>query len=110
MISIPLLMLSGFFSSDNNFAPFLIPIKYLSLFKHLYQILIENEFGNNNPLICMNVKDKCTEVFCPSPCNPMKDFNFKESMAVSFAVTSALGLFLSIIGYTILYFLVKIKR
>ena len=47
MTNIPLLLLSGWFASASNFAPYLIPFKYLSLFKYGYQILNDIEFGGD---------------------------------------------------------------
>lgn len=100
MFSIPLLMLSGFFSSSKNFVPYLIPFKYLSLFKWAYQLFIQNEFSDSPPLTCQNP---------PNPCNPLGNFDFDESMATSFAVASAVSLFFGILGFILVYALVKIK-
>lgn len=94
-------MLSGFFLSDDNFAPYLIPFKYFSLFKYCYQILIQNEFENNNPMTCSNPPDNC---------NPLPDLDFTESMATSFACSSAVGIFFGTVGFIILYYFVKIKN
>lgn len=99
MFSIPLLLLSGYYSSDNNFVPYLFPFKYLSPFKWSYQVVAINEFKNNN-LNCNNA---------PYRCSPLEDLNFDESLETCFAVLASLGIFYAIIGFIILYVFVKIK-
>lgn len=93
-------MISGFFAVEDNYAPYLIPFKYLSLFKWAFQILILNEFTDATPLTCSNFPDKC---------DLLKDLGLDESINTAYAASSAVGIFFSIIAFLILYFFVKIK-
>ena len=99
MFNIPLLVLAGYFSPQDNFVPYLIPFKYLSPFKWIYQMLITNEFADAN-ISCMNPPDNC---------NPLESMNFAESMPVNFAVLSSVSVFYGAIGFLIVYFCIKIK-
>lgn len=94
MINVNLLILGGFYSPQENFVPYLFPFKYISLFKWSYQLLLENEF-NDNFYTCQNP---------PSSCNPLIQYNFTESIAVDFAVTSAIGVIFAVIGYILVYY------
>jgi hypothetical protein len=96
-----MLMLSGFFSNADNFAPYLIPIKYLSLFKWGYQIMIYNEVDGNLAYTCSNP---------PSECLSLGDLEFKESKLVSYIILSTLVVVYTFLGYIGVYYLVKIKR
>lgn len=93
-------MISGFFAVEDTYAPFLIPFKYLSLFKWAFQIFIYNEFLDPKPLTCSNFPDKC---------DLLKDLGFNETINTAYAVSAAVGIFFSILAFTILYFFVKIK-
>ncbi len=91
--------LSGYFSPQDNFVPYLIPFKYLSHFKWAYQLLIENEFSGAN-ISCMNPPDSC---------NPLESLDLSESMAVNFAVMASLTVFYGILGFLIVYKCIRIK-
>ena len=86
MVTIPFLLLCGFFANSANFAPYLIPFKYFSLFKWIYQLLVENEFAGGVPLTCEN---------SPMYCDPLMTYHFDEPMWASF------------VGLGVLYFLFK---
>lgn len=86
--------------NDDNFAPFLIPFKYLSPFKWIYQILVLNEFTDSPPYTCSNP---------PNNCNPLSDFEFSETIEQSFGLSAALSAFYGIIGFLLIYFFHKIK-
>lgn len=100
MMTIPFLMVSGFFVPEDNYAPYLIPFKYVSLFKWTYQILILNEFTNGTPLTCSNP---------PKACDVLKDLDFNETMATAYAVASSVAVAFGIVSFLILVYYVKIK-
>lgn len=95
------MMLSGFFSNDSNFLPYLIPFKYISLFKYSYEILVYNEFKDNEPFVCSAP---------PNNCDTFADLNLKQSIATSFAVASSVGVFYLLIAFFVVYFFVKVKN
>ena len=95
-----MLIVSGFFAKENTYAKYLIPIKYISLFKWVFQILIMNEFKDGSPLTCSNYPDKC---------DLLADLNFKESMAVSYACTAATTIGFGLVAYILLHHLAKIR-
>ncbi len=99
MFNIPLLVLSGYFSPQDNFVPYLFPIKYISPFKWIFQLLVTNEFTTAN-ISCMNP---------PENCNPLLFYNFNESIAVDFGVLTSVAIFFGILGYLMVYFCIKIK-
>ncbi len=99
MFSIPLLILSGYFSPQQNFVPYLFPFKYVSIFKWIFQLLVTNEFTD----------DMITCLTPPQNCDPLAQYAFEESMAVDFAVLASVGVGFGIIAYLILYFSIKIK-
>ncbi len=93
LFSIPLLLLSGFYAAAENFLPYMIPLKYISLFKYAFQVLVEMEFTNAQALDCSNNID--------FPCNPLKDqYNFLEPFWVSMICVVAL-----IFGFRLLAFI-----
>jgi hypothetical protein len=100
-MTIPLLILSGFFAKSSNFAPYLKPFEYLSFFKYLFQTLIHNEYSDNQPLICANFKIQC---------HPLAYlFVFPEPFYVSFIAIGCLLIFYSMIGFLFLYFFSRPK-
>jgi ABC-type glutathione transport system ATPase component/ABC-type multidrug transport system permease subunit len=101
-LTIPLLLLSGFFANANNFAPYLIPFKYLSMFKYGFQTLIHNEFQMLSPLNCQNL--------APDMCTPMATrFTFLEPFYLDFVLITALIIFFKTISFILLYKFAKIK-
>ena len=99
MITIPLLLLSGYYSAQENFAPYLFPFKYISPFKWTYQLISLNEFNDLN-LNCSN---------SPTRCSPLADLNFEESIETCFGVLASLSIFYGLIGFIFVYSFVKIK-
>ena len=78
----PLMLLSGGFASQNNFAPYLKPLEYISGYKYSYQILTHNEFYDIQPLNCSNGNSPL--------CNPLNNiFSYPESMKLSFILMGA---------------------
>lgn len=101
-MTVPLLLLSGFFASADNFAPYLIPFKYLSMFKYGYQTLIHNEFIDSSPLTCLQST--------PDMCSPMASrFTFLEPYYICFIAVASLVVFFNAIALFILWKTAKIK-
>ena len=94
-----MMLVSGFFTNQDNFAPYLIPLKYLSILKYPYQMLIINEFENLAPLNCVNLAD----------CNPIRDYHFNESFETCVGAFIALIVVLRLFALLFLYLFVKIK-
>jgi ABC-type multidrug transport system ATPase subunit/ABC-type multidrug transport system permease subunit len=102
MLMIPMLLLSGFFANADNYAPYLIPFKYLSPFKYAYQTAISLEFNNLQPLNCMNSN--------PNLCDPLPNqFFFLEPFWLSIVLLSAIIVFFKFWGFIFLYKFGKIK-
>ena len=105
VFSIPLLLLSGFFATSDNYAPYLKPFEYISVFKYAYQILTNIEFIEIQPLNCMNVGSTN-----PIVCDPLKQrFTFLEPMYLSIILICVLIVFFNIIAFIIIYFKSRIK-
>lgn len=94
MFSIPFIMLSGFFSNAKNFVPYLIPFKYICIFKWAYQLVVYNEFDEHTILTCNNP---------PNECFALGDIKFDESFKTSFAVISANAVFYGLIAFFLIY-------
>jgi hypothetical protein len=76
LFSVPLLLLSGFYAAAENFLPHMIPVKYISLFKYAFQVLVHMEFTDPQALNCFNNLE--------FPCDPLKNqYNFLEPFWVS---------------------------
>lgn len=102
VFSIPLLLLSGFFANQDNFAPYLKALEYFSVFKYGFQILTEIEYTNIQPLNCWNNLN--------SPCDPMvQRFNFREAFWVSCMLIGILIIFFKTIAFIALYLKSKMK-
>jgi len=100
--SIPLLLLSGFFANQDNFAPYMKAFEYFSVFKYGFQILTEIEYTNIQPLNCSN-----STVL---PCNPMvQRFNFREAFWVSCMLIPILIIFFKTIAFISMYLKSKMK-
>jgi len=94
--------LSGFFAAADNFAPYLIPFEYISGFKYSFQILIQSEFKDIQPLNCMN-----STTF---PCEPLiNNFTFKEDSWLSVLLLALLIIFFKTAAFIILYLKSKMK-
>lgn len=92
ILSISLLLMSGFYAAADNFAPYLIPLKYLSLFKYSFQVLIYMEFSDSQPLNCANDVD--------NPCDPLKgQYDFLEPFWVSLVCVVSLILVFRIFAF-----------
>lgn len=100
--SIPLLLLSGWFATADNFAPYLIPVKYISYFKYAYQTLVSIEFNNSAPVNCYN--------FSPTNCSPLSNrFQFLEPFYVSIIAMVALIFFFKGWAYLFIHLFSKVK-
>ena len=101
-VTIPLMLLSGFFAAADNFAPYLIPFKYLSSYKYSYQAFTHIEYTDMSPLNCFNV--------APDICNPIAtSFTFDEPFSASIVGMVCLLVGLRICAFLGTYFLAKIK-
>ena len=101
-VSIPLMLLSGFFTAADNFAPFLIPFKYISSYKYAYQMFTHMEYTDMSPLNCFNV--------APDICNAIHTrFTFDEPFWVSLVGSVCLLFVLRLLAFICTYFLAKIK-
>lgn len=62
MVIVPFMLFAGFFVSLDNIPSFMIPLKYISLFKYALQAYMQNEYDSNllNKLDCY-----------PTLCNPL---------------------------------------
>ena len=101
-VTIPLMLLSGFFAAADNFAPYLIPFKYLSSYKYSYQLFTHIEYTDMSPLNCFNV--------APHICNPIATrFSFDEPFYASIIGMVCLLVALRIAAFLGTYFLAKIK-
>jgi len=96
------LILSGYFASTDNYAPYLIPFEYISGFKYGYQVLMQFEFTDIQPLNCMNNQI--------SPCDPLKlNYTFKEDVWLSCICLALLIMFLKTVAFIIITIKAKIK-
>ena len=96
------MLLSGFFASYENFAPYLIPFEYISVFKYGFQILTGIEFSNMQALNCQNS--------LTNACDPLKDrFTYKEEPWVSVICIIALILGFNIAAFIITFYKSKLK-
>ena len=93
------MVLGGYFSAQENFVVYLIPFKYISLFKWVFQLLIKNEFSHANST-CMNP---------PESCSTLSDYNFDESLYVDFIIITAVSLICGLLGFLFVYFKNKIS-
>jgi len=102
VITIPLLLLSGFFANSRNFAPYLIPFEYVSIYKYAFQTLIHNEFTNLQPFYCFNSGNwKCYQYLT---------FNaFREPFYISLIGIACLYVLFKILSFIFIYYFNKIK-
>lgn len=101
IFTIPLMMLTGFFSPESNYVEYLIPLKYLSPFKYIYEVLILNEFKNSEPFLCSSP---------PNNCDTLADLKISNSYTTLFSCLSALGIFYLLLSFIIVYLYVKVKN
>jgi len=102
VFNVPLFLLSGFFADAAKFAPFMIPIEYLSVYKYFFQSLVEIEFGDAQPLNCLN--------YDPSSCTPLANrFIFKEPFYVSLIGIGCIIVLFKTVSFIVVYFTAKIK-
>lgn len=95
-------MLSGFEVSSENYAPFLKPLEYISVFRYIFRIFITNEFTEVQPLNCMNNLDL--------PCDPLnKNYNFKENLWIWCLSLSLIFIFFTILGFIFMHKRSKMK-
>lgn len=102
MTTVPLFLLSGFFSNSLNYAPYLKPAEYLSTFKYCFQALVQTIFTDNSPFNCQNTT--------PSTCEPLANrFLFNEWFYHNLIALGSLIIFFKIMGFIFLYCFAKIK-
>ena len=89
MALIPLMLLSGFFVNQDNMLPVLIPFKYISLFKYGYQVFTQNKY-------------KDLDLDCYPDCDPIKTYDFDETMGEGIIATAAVGVGFYILAYVLL--------
>jgi len=96
------MLLSGFFASSNNFAPYLKPFEYISAFKYAYQITSVIEFTDLGALECSNN--------LVAPCDPLTTrFNYTEPMYLSIILIAVVALCFNICAFLVKYFKTRIK-
>lgn len=96
------MLLSGFFASSDNYAPYLKPFEYISAFKYAYQILTEIEFTDLKAFTCSNS--------LTFPCDPLKTrFTYNEPMYLSILLIAVIAFCFNTIAYLFQYFRTKIK-
>jgi len=102
MMMIPMMLLSGFFANAANYAPYLIPFKYLSPFKYAYQTATSLEFNGLQPLNCVNST--------PNLCLPLPTtFYFLEPFYLSIILLCVIVVFFKLWGFFFLWKFAKIK-
>lgn len=87
VIFVSMMLVSGFFVSQDNMIPIMYPIKYISLFKWAFQVYLKNEYNG-------------LTLDCSPSCNPLQSLGFNETMEQSIWATAILG-----VGYYTLAFL-----
>ncbi len=94
--------MSGFFANADNFAPYLIPFKYISFYKYAFQLLINNEFSDIQPFYCFNNS--------PQNCTPLANrFTFFEAYYQSFIAFVAVIIFFNIVAFYFIYKFAKFR-
>ena len=102
IISIPLLLLSGFFANASNFAPYLIPFEYLSIYKYAFQSLIHNEFANIQPFYCFNSGNPlCFQYIVQNA--------FREPFYISLIGIGCLYVLFKILAFIFIFYFNKVK-
>jgi len=101
LLTVPLLVLSGFFTNYQNFAPYLLPFYYLSPFKYGYETFFINEYTGIQPLYCVNSGNPI--------CNQLAEQNFPTSFSQDLYILIGLNGFLKILSFVLLYYTAKIK-
>ena len=100
MFSIPLLLMSGFYAASENFVFYMIPLKYISLFKYAFQVLTYVEFNESQALNCTN------DIL--NPCEPLKDkYDFLEPYWVSVVCVVSLIFIFRILAF--IFFKIRSK-
>ena len=97
-----MMLLSGYFATSDNIAPFLKPLEYISAFKFSYQSLADSEFNNIQPLNCVDGSDV--------KCNPLENrFKFPETSTFSVIVMASVALCFKFFAFLIIFFKSKVK-
>ena len=84
LLTIPQIVLGGFFVNSNNVPKYLIWIEYISMFKYSFQAAALNEFDTVN--------------FDSGSIVPLDELGISESMAVNFIALIVLGIGFRIIA------------
>ncbi len=90
------MLLSGYFSSNDNVLFYFKPLQWISAFRYGYQILSEIEFTSMQPLNCV--------YNYMVPCNPLKDrLDFSETLISSIIILSSIAIFFKLVALMILF-------
>jgi len=95
LVTVPLMVMSGFFTNNQNFAPYLLPFYYISPFKYGYETMFINEYTDIQPLYCVNSGDPI--------CNQLAEQNFPTSFSQDLYILIGLNAFLKFLAFFILY-------
>lgn len=102
MFGVLFLLVSGFFTSSVDFAPYMQPLAYLSPFKFCYQALVQNEFTDAPPINCQNS--------APQICLALQTRGvFDESLYVNLIALGALIVFYKSMAFICLYIFGRFK-
>ena len=83
---VPFMLFAGFFVSQDNLLPVLIPFEYISLYKWSYQVYIQNEYDG-------------LTLSCYPTCNPLQSLGFNETKNESIWSTAIVGVAYYILAY-----------
>jgi len=100
MLTVPLMVLSGFFTSYTNYAPYLLPFYYISPFKYGFELFLNNEFTNAQAFYC-NLDGQI--------CDPLSLYTFPDSPWQDYIIISALMIGFHLVGFTLLWKNAKIS-
>ncbi|CAL1289087.1 unnamed protein product [Larinioides sclopetarius] len=101
VVSIPILLFSGFFISLDTIPPYLQWLSYISYIRYCYQSVLLGIYGLGRPEL------HCDKIFCPF--QEPQDFLSEMDMAggnlyVDYAASCAFFLVFRVISYYVLYF------
>jgi len=99
MITIPLLVLSGFFTNNSNYAPYLLPFYYISPFRYGFETFVLNEFNTSQEFYCNQEPN----------CSPLTLYSFPTTMGEDLAILAGVTIFFHILAFFMLYKFGKIS-
>jgi hypothetical protein len=101
LINLPLLLLSGFFANSQNFAPYVIPLQYISPYKYMYQSLVNNEFDNLT-FNCFNMDTENCSTYTVK-------LTIAETLDVSIASLLLITVLFNLLAFTFIYKYARVK-